>query len=36
MNGLSVVFEIENQYGNGNVVPAPAKGNGNSINDNLI
>nr|GEV44363.1 hypothetical protein [Tanacetum cinerariifolium] len=33
MNGLSVVSEIANQYGNRNVVTAPAKGNGNCIND---
>ncbi|GKB39326.1 hypothetical protein Tco_0884268 [Tanacetum coccineum] len=33
MNGLSVVLEISNQYGNGNVVTSPAKGNGNGIND---
>ncbi|GJV50116.1 hypothetical protein Tco_1440328 [Tanacetum coccineum] len=33
MNGLSVVLEISNQYGNGNVVTAPAEGNGNGIND---
>ncbi|GJZ88069.1 hypothetical protein Tco_0659851 [Tanacetum coccineum] len=32
-NGLSVVSEIANQYGNGNVVTAPAEGNGNSINE---
>ncbi|GKB28684.1 hypothetical protein Tco_0868085 [Tanacetum coccineum] len=32
MNGLSVVPEIANQYGNGNVVTAPAEGNGNGIN----
>nr|GEV69406.1 putative reverse transcriptase domain-containing protein [Tanacetum cinerariifolium] len=36
MNGLSVVLEIENQYVNGNVVPAPAEGNGNGINGNPI
>ncbi|GJT86795.1 retrovirus-related pol polyprotein from transposon TNT 1-94 [Tanacetum coccineum] len=36
MNGLSVVPEIANQYGNGNVVTAPAKGNGNGINGNPI
>nr|GEU63308.1 hypothetical protein [Tanacetum cinerariifolium] len=36
INGLSVVSEITNQYGNGNVVPAPAEGNGNGINGNLI
>ncbi|GKD00001.1 hypothetical protein Tco_1170275 [Tanacetum coccineum] len=33
MNGLSVDSEIANQYGNGNVVTAPAEGNGNGIND---
>ncbi|GJS90240.1 hypothetical protein Tco_0772876 [Tanacetum coccineum] len=32
MNGLSVVLEIANQYGNGNVVTASAEGNGNGIN----
>ncbi|GJR83695.1 gag-pol polyprotein [Tanacetum coccineum] len=36
MNGLSVVPEIANQSGNGNVVTAPAKGNGNGINGNPI
>ncbi|GJU96439.1 crossover junction endonuclease EME1B-like protein [Tanacetum coccineum] len=36
MNGLSVVSEIENQYGNGDVVTAPAEGNGNGINGNPI
>ncbi|GJV39379.1 hypothetical protein Tco_1417819 [Tanacetum coccineum] len=36
MNGLSVVSEIANQYGNGNVVTAPVKGNGNGINGNPI
>ncbi|GJS84664.1 zf-CCHC domain-containing protein [Tanacetum coccineum] len=36
MNGLSVVPEIANQSRNGNVVTAPAKGNGNGINDNPI
>ncbi|GJT05284.1 gag-pol polyprotein [Tanacetum coccineum] len=36
MNGLSVVSEITNQYGNGNVVTAPAEGNGNGINGNPI
>ncbi|GJU59986.1 gag-pol polyprotein [Tanacetum coccineum] len=38
MNGLSGVSEIANQYGNGNVVTAPAEGNGNGngINDNPI
>ncbi|GJT74777.1 hypothetical protein Tco_1041502 [Tanacetum coccineum] len=36
MNGLSVVSEIANQYGNVNVVTAPAKGNGNGINGNPI
>ncbi|GJY28217.1 hypothetical protein Tco_0403984 [Tanacetum coccineum] len=33
MNGLSVVSEITNQYENGNVVIAPAEGNGNGINE---
>ncbi|GKD50044.1 hypothetical protein Tco_1279020, partial [Tanacetum coccineum] len=33
MNGLSVVSEIANQYGNGNVVTSPAEGNGNGINE---
>ncbi|GJY83150.1 hypothetical protein Tco_0496526 [Tanacetum coccineum] len=32
MNGLIVVSEISNQYGNENVVTAPAEGNGNGIN----
>ncbi|GKF50100.1 hypothetical protein Tco_0143351, partial [Tanacetum coccineum] len=32
MNGLSIVSKISNQYGNGNVVTAPAEGNGNGIN----
>nr|GEW96303.1 hypothetical protein [Tanacetum cinerariifolium] len=32
MNRLSVVSEIANQYGNKNVVTAPAKVNGNGIN----
>ncbi|GJU71533.1 zf-CCHC domain-containing protein [Tanacetum coccineum] len=36
MNGLSVVSKISNQYGNGNVVTAPAEGNGNGINGNPI
>ncbi|GKA67905.1 zf-CCHC domain-containing protein [Tanacetum coccineum] len=36
INGLSVVPEIANQYGNGNVVTAPAEGNGNGINGNPI
>nr|GEW17539.1 hypothetical protein [Tanacetum cinerariifolium] len=36
MNGLSVVSKISNQYGNRNVVTAPAEGNGNGINGNLI
>ncbi|GJX54756.1 hypothetical protein Tco_0283125 [Tanacetum coccineum] len=36
MNGLSVVSEIANQYGNRNVVTAPAEGNGNGINGNPI
>ncbi|GKA15222.1 reverse transcriptase domain-containing protein [Tanacetum coccineum] len=34
--GISVVPEIANQYGNGNVVTAPAEGNGNGINGNPI
>nr|GFA50846.1 hypothetical protein [Tanacetum cinerariifolium]GFA50877.1 hypothetical protein [Tanacetum cinerariifolium] len=33
INGLSVVSEIASQYGNGNVVTAPAEGNGNGINE---
>ncbi|GJZ82307.1 hypothetical protein Tco_0647480, partial [Tanacetum coccineum] len=36
MNGLSVVPEIANQYGNGNVVAARAGGNSNGSNDNHI
>nr|GEU97422.1 hypothetical protein [Tanacetum cinerariifolium] len=32
VNGLNVVLEIANQYGNINVVTAPAVGNGNGIN----
>ncbi|GJX54103.1 hypothetical protein Tco_0282472 [Tanacetum coccineum] len=36
MNGLSVVSEIANQYGNGNVETASAEGNGNGINGNPI
>ncbi|GJT77110.1 hypothetical protein Tco_1043835 [Tanacetum coccineum] len=36
MNGISVVLEIANQYGNGNVVTTPAEGNGNGINGNPI
>ncbi|GKB99804.1 hypothetical protein Tco_0985941 [Tanacetum coccineum] len=32
MNRLSVVLEIANQYGNGNVVTTPPEGNGNGIN----
>ncbi|GJQ94367.1 hypothetical protein Tco_0005506 [Tanacetum coccineum] len=32
INRLSVVLEIANQFGNGNVVTTPAKGNGNGIN----
>ncbi|GJU91862.1 reverse transcriptase domain-containing protein [Tanacetum coccineum] len=36
MNGLSVVSEIANHYGNGNVVTTSAEGNGNGINSNLI
>nr|GEZ76074.1 hypothetical protein [Tanacetum cinerariifolium] len=34
--GLRLVLEIANQYENGNVVAAPAEGNGNGINDNPI
>ncbi|GKF92274.1 crossover junction endonuclease EME1B-like protein, partial [Tanacetum coccineum] len=36
INGLSVVLEIANQYRNGNVVTAPAEGNGNGIIGNPI
>nr|GFB11651.1 hypothetical protein [Tanacetum cinerariifolium] len=36
MNGLSVLSEIANQYGNRNVVTASAKGNGNGINGHPI
>ncbi|GJS19442.1 hypothetical protein Tco_0448074 [Tanacetum coccineum] len=36
MNGLSIVSEIANQYGNGNVVTTPAEGNGNGTNGNPI
>ncbi|GJW49699.1 hypothetical protein Tco_0091050 [Tanacetum coccineum] len=36
MNGLSVVPEIANQYGNRNVATAPAEGNSNGRNDNHI
>ncbi|GKE15297.1 gag-pol polyprotein, partial [Tanacetum coccineum] len=36
MNGLSVVSEISNQYGNGNVVTALVEGNGNGIDGNPI
>ncbi|GJU74908.1 zf-CCHC domain-containing protein [Tanacetum coccineum] len=36
INAMSVVPEIANQYGNGNVVTAPAEGNGNGINGNPI
>ncbi|GJW95318.1 gag-pol polyprotein [Tanacetum coccineum] len=36
IKGLSVVSEIANQYGNGNVKTAPAEGNGNGINSNPI
>ncbi|GKD27002.1 hypothetical protein Tco_1233216 [Tanacetum coccineum] len=32
INRLSVVLEIANQFGNGNVVTTPTKGNGNGIN----
>ncbi|GJR36200.1 hypothetical protein Tco_1211884 [Tanacetum coccineum] len=35
-NGLSVVSEIANQYGNRNVATAPAEGNGNGISGNPI
>nr|GEW61833.1 hypothetical protein [Tanacetum cinerariifolium] len=33
MNGLSVVSEITNQFGNKNVVTAPAEGEGNGISE---
>ncbi|GJR11978.1 hypothetical protein Tco_0794630 [Tanacetum coccineum] len=33
MNALSVVSEIVNHYGNGDVVTPPAEGNGNGINE---
>nr|GEX43160.1 hypothetical protein [Tanacetum cinerariifolium] len=33
IDGLSVVPKISFQYGNGNVLTAPAEGNGNGIND---
>nr|GEW70843.1 hypothetical protein [Tanacetum cinerariifolium] len=36
MNGLSVVPEIANQYGNRNVVTVPTEANGNGINGNPI
>nr|GEV99733.1 hypothetical protein [Tanacetum cinerariifolium] len=36
MNRLSVDLEITNQYGNRNVVTAPAEGNGIGINGNPI
>ncbi|GJX10562.1 crossover junction endonuclease EME1B-like protein [Tanacetum coccineum] len=36
INGLSVVSEIANQYGNGDVVTASVEGNGNGINGNSI
>nr|GEZ38600.1 hypothetical protein [Tanacetum cinerariifolium] len=36
MNGLSVVSEIANQYGNRIVVTTPTEGNGNGINGNSI
>ncbi|GJR56693.1 gag-pol polyprotein [Tanacetum coccineum] len=36
MKRLSVVLEITNQYGNGNVETTPAEGNGNGINGNPI
>nr|GEU78056.1 hypothetical protein [Tanacetum cinerariifolium] len=32
----NTVHNVRNQYGNGNVVSAPAEGNGNGINSNLI
>ncbi|GJX35454.1 hypothetical protein Tco_0247011 [Tanacetum coccineum] len=35
MNGLSVVLETVDQYGNVNVVTTPAEGNGNGINQQL-
>nr|GFB37309.1 hypothetical protein [Tanacetum cinerariifolium] len=35
-NRLSVILKIANQHGNGNVVAARAKGNGNGINGNPI
>ncbi|GJT16999.1 retrotransposon protein, putative, unclassified [Tanacetum coccineum] len=35
-NGLSIVSENANQYGNVNVITAPAEGNGNGINGNPI
>ncbi|GJZ91255.1 hypothetical protein Tco_0663182 [Tanacetum coccineum] len=35
-NGLCVVSEIANQYGNRNVVTAPVEGNGNGISGNPI
>nr|GFB45235.1 hypothetical protein [Tanacetum cinerariifolium] len=34
--GLSVVLEIANQYGIGNIETTPGEGNGNGINGNLI
>nr|GFB96494.1 hypothetical protein [Tanacetum cinerariifolium] len=33
---MNAVQNIENQYGNRNVVTTPAEGNGNGINGNLI
>ncbi|GJT65297.1 hypothetical protein Tco_1016777 [Tanacetum coccineum] len=36
MNGLSVVPEITNQYGNRNVATTPAEGNSNASKDNQI
>nr|GEV07257.1 hypothetical protein [Tanacetum cinerariifolium] len=36
LKGLSVVLEIRNQYGNGNVKTTPAEGNRNGINGNPI
>ncbi|GKF39987.1 hypothetical protein Tco_0120048 [Tanacetum coccineum] len=35
-NAVYIVSEIANQYGNGNVVTAPAEGNGNGTNGNPI
>nr|GEV34686.1 Gag-Pol polyprotein [Tanacetum cinerariifolium] len=36
LKGLTVVSEIANQYGNGNIETTPAEGNGNGINGNPI